>query len=186
MLASAPVRSRRSDILAAAQREFATAGWSGGRIERIAAAAAVNKQLLFHYFESKEGLFTSALEALLSRLDPALPLSHDQPADEIRGVLTNLETALRDQPGLLAVVADARGPGFPSAAAAVVAGWRTATLARLQRAIAEGQRRGYFRDDIDPRAVASLALAAALGSSALGAGSDAGIGAWLVDYCAWR
>ena len=41
---------RKAQILAAATREFAASGYGGGRVDAIAAAAGVNKRLLYHYF----------------------------------------------------------------------------------------------------------------------------------------
>src|SRR4051812_46571315 len=102
-------RSRRSDILDAARREFAVAGFSGARIERIASSAAVNKQLLFHYFDSKEGLFTAAVEQLLGQLEgrPAGG-GGDSPVGQVRALLRDLVAAVRAVPGLAGMVADAR------------------------------------------------------------------------------
>jgi TetR/AcrR family transcriptional regulator len=184
---TAPARSRRTEILAAAEREFAAAGYAGGRIDRIAAAAGVNKQLLFHYFDSKEGLFTSAVAGLLIRLEPA-PQAADHPAEEIRAVVAALQAVIRSLPGLLAIIADSSANGeFPREAAAGVRDWRDRQRTRLRTAVEEGQRRGYFRDDIDPANVAGIALSAALGIGAMG--SDVGhlpVGVLMADYCAWR
>lgn len=180
-------RSRRAEILAAAEREFAAAGYAGGRIERIAAAAGVNKQLLFHYFQSKEGLFSSAVAGLLSRLElRTQPAEH--PAEEIRTVIASLQAAVRTLPGLLAIIADsAANIDFPREAAEGVRAWRERQRSRLRVAVEEGQRRGYFRDDIDPAAVAGVALSAALGVGALGSDeSPVPVGMMMADYCAWR
>lgn len=183
----APPRSRRAEILAAAEAEFASAGYAGGRIERIAASAGVNKQLLFHYFDSKDGLFSRALGALLARLEPK-PQTAEHPAEEIRAVVASLQVAVRAFPGILAIIADsAANSAFPREAAAAVHAWRERQRARLRTAVEEGQRRGYFRDDIDPAGVSGVALSAALGVGALGSTEpDVPVGLLLSDYCAWR
>jgi TetR/AcrR family transcriptional regulator len=49
--------SSRDRILAAASQEFAAKGYAGARIDAIAAAANANKQLIYHYFENKAGLY---------------------------------------------------------------------------------------------------------------------------------
>jgi AcrR family transcriptional regulator len=54
-------RSQR-DILDAALAEFAEHGLGGARMDRIADRAAVNKRLIYYYFESKESLFLAVLE----------------------------------------------------------------------------------------------------------------------------
>jgi TetR/AcrR family transcriptional regulator len=48
-------------ILQVAIREFAEKGLAGARVAEIAEQAGVNKQLLYYYFESKDGLFSAAL-----------------------------------------------------------------------------------------------------------------------------
>jgi AcrR family transcriptional regulator len=49
-------------IFKAAAQDFAKLGFDGARVDRIAAAAKINKQLIYHYFGSKDDLFTAVLE----------------------------------------------------------------------------------------------------------------------------
>ena len=56
-----PERTRER-IYDAATKVFAQKGFDGARVDRIAAEAKVNKQLLYHHFGSKDGLFTAVLE----------------------------------------------------------------------------------------------------------------------------
>ena len=58
----------RSRILDAALSEFAANGLAGARTEQIAVAAGVNKALLYYYFESKEKLYSAALEMVSARV----------------------------------------------------------------------------------------------------------------------
>ena len=51
----------RNKILAAAVSVFAAKGLNGATVDDIAAAAGVNKQRLYAYFGSKQGLFDAAL-----------------------------------------------------------------------------------------------------------------------------
>jgi TetR/AcrR family transcriptional regulator len=180
-------RSRRADILAAAEQEFASAGYAGARIERIAALARVNKQLLFHYFQSKSGLLAAVLESLLSRIETADQVT-DDPAAALRSHLTALERFARQTPGLVALLADSRSDtAFPREAAAAAHAWIERLHGKLSGAVEDGQRRGYYRDDIDPAQVARLGVAAALGVGAFSAGySQARVVAILQEYCAWR
>ena len=59
-------------IAAAAKQEFAKRGFAGARVDRIARAAGVNKQLLFYYFQSKRGLFQAAVRRAMAELEAAL------------------------------------------------------------------------------------------------------------------
>jgi TetR/AcrR family transcriptional regulator len=53
--------ANQSRILEVATAEFAEKGFAGGRVAEIAARAEVNKQLLYYYFGSKEGLYSAVL-----------------------------------------------------------------------------------------------------------------------------
>jgi TetR/AcrR family transcriptional regulator len=58
----------REALLGAAVAEFAEKGFAGARVDAIAQRAAVNKQLVYHYFQSKQGLYQSALETVYAEI----------------------------------------------------------------------------------------------------------------------
>jgi TetR/AcrR family transcriptional regulator len=58
----------RARILDAARTEFVTNGLSGGRVDRIAEQSGVNKNLIYHYFGSKDALYLSVLERIYADL----------------------------------------------------------------------------------------------------------------------
>lgn len=58
-------------ILAAARDAFARHGLDGARIDAIAAAAGVNKRMIYYYFTDKEGLFLATLEGLYREISAA-------------------------------------------------------------------------------------------------------------------
>ncbi|HEX4038580.1 MAG TPA: TetR/AcrR family transcriptional regulator [Acidobacteriaceae bacterium] len=62
-----PDRSR-DRILQAAIHEFSEHGLAGARTGAIAAAARVNKALLYYYFRDKEALYIAALEEVAGRV----------------------------------------------------------------------------------------------------------------------
>jgi TetR/AcrR family transcriptional regulator len=71
-----PARQARSDksrtaILAAAESVFAESGLAGARTDAIAAAAGVNKALLYYYFQSKEHLYEAVVENHLREFNRA-------------------------------------------------------------------------------------------------------------------
>ena len=55
-------------LLAAAREEFAAHGLAGARVDRIAAAAESNKAQIYHYFDSKEGLFDTVWTAYVDEI----------------------------------------------------------------------------------------------------------------------
>src|SRR5579863_4905546 len=63
----------KARILEAAMDEFSAHGVAGARVDRIAAKAHCNKNLIYIYFESKENLFTTVLRSNLARVYEDLP-----------------------------------------------------------------------------------------------------------------
>lgn len=62
-----PFRARnpettKADILNAAREEFAMSGLGGARVDKIAEKSGANKRMIYHYFGSKEDLFTAVIE----------------------------------------------------------------------------------------------------------------------------
>jgi AcrR family transcriptional regulator len=58
--------TNQEKILDVATREFAEKGLAGARVAEIAEQAGVNKQLLYYYFGSKEGLYSAVLSSTVS------------------------------------------------------------------------------------------------------------------------
>jgi TetR/AcrR family transcriptional regulator len=58
----------RAKILQAARDEFVSHGLSGARVDRIAARSGVNKNLIYHYFGSKDALYLAVLEGIYAGL----------------------------------------------------------------------------------------------------------------------
>lgn len=71
----------RQRILDAAFAEFAGYGFAGARVDRIAKAAGCNKNLIYIYFDSKEGLFDATLRARLGLIAEENPLTPDDLAE---------------------------------------------------------------------------------------------------------
>jgi TetR/AcrR family transcriptional regulator len=192
--------NRRDSILDAARLEFASGGYAGGRIERIAGVANVNKQLIFHYFRSKDGLYCAVVLAAVSGF--RLPLaSAASPPDALRKATRSIMDSLGADEMLVAVLVDcAIRTGVPLEARAAVAAWTEGIQKTIRGIIAEGQRQGFFRDDIWPDTVAENVVNECIGSAVRRIVRNAGrnlqdvepsnnetsIGEWAADYCAWR
>lgn len=67
-------------LLKAATAEFSERGLAGARIDRIAAAAGVNKERIYQYFGKKDELFDAVLAAELVRVVTEVPLEGEGPA----------------------------------------------------------------------------------------------------------
>ena len=87
----------RARLLDAAYAEFLERGLAGARVDRIAAAAAANKQAIYAYFGSKDGLFDAVLDSRLRVLSELVPFT---PADLPRYAGALFDQLIAD-PGLL-------------------------------------------------------------------------------------
>ena len=141
--------TRRDQILDAAFREFADAGFAGARIDGIARAAATNKRMIYHYFGNKEGLYS----AVCARAAGAFDVEGAAHADE-EALRILLWSALERHEVRWAVTDRMR-----------------ARLAAIERQ----QHGGEIRADITARTVLALELGYKLASSLIGDESnDAG------------
>ena len=83
-------RSQR-DILKAALAEFAEHGLGGARMDRIGQRAAVNKRLIYYYFQNKELLFLAVLEGAYEKIrteEQQLNLTQVEPTEAIRRLIS--------------------------------------------------------------------------------------------------
>jgi AcrR family transcriptional regulator len=71
---------RRQAILEAAIKEFSAKGLSGARVDAIARAARVNKQLIYYYFDSKVGLYEAVLGQLITRTGERMDVGYPHPS----------------------------------------------------------------------------------------------------------
>jgi AcrR family transcriptional regulator len=167
-------------------------------MERIAATAGVNKQLLFHYFASKAGLHRAAVYAILGRYSLDVPAS-GPPADRLRDLIEQLLSASDSNPALLSVLAGSSPTASdPAESVGLARDWSSRALRAAAQVIQDGQRTGYVRDDVDPERVAEVLVAASLGRAATGERgkqsqtSEHGdqfrevLLKMALDYCTWR
>ena len=77
----------RAEILEVAAREFADVGYSGARVDRIAAHTRTTKRMIYYYFGGKEQLFIAVLErayAGIRRAEQSIDVEHLDPVSAIR------------------------------------------------------------------------------------------------------
>jgi AcrR family transcriptional regulator len=80
----------RREILAAAMHEFASKGVGGARIDQIASRYGGSKNLIYHYYKSKDGLFTAVLESMYATIrehQRDFEIEHSDPATGIRDLV---------------------------------------------------------------------------------------------------
>ncbi|MGD8726822.1 MAG: TetR/AcrR family transcriptional regulator [Gemmatimonadales bacterium] len=153
----------RTRIETAALAEFAAFGIDGARVARIAERAQVNKQLLYYYHGSKEGLFASVVNNVSRSLEAQGPtrLDADNPVERVRGRLQIITRHLDSYPEHTAVIVAALGERHQRSAPirSAVRG----LAAQVDREISAAQGMGFFRDDVDPHMASIQAITLLLG-----------------------
>ena len=77
----------QAEIIEVATQEFSTNGYSGGRVNEIAARTRTSKRMIYYYFGSKEGLYRAVLKAHYQALrtqEQALRLDREPPVRAMR------------------------------------------------------------------------------------------------------
>ena len=84
--------------------EFSAAGFAGARVDRIAAAAGVNKERIYSYFGDKAGLFDAVALHVLSRVTAEVPFLGTGP-EAIADFAGRLFDHLQEKPELARLMA---------------------------------------------------------------------------------
>jgi AcrR family transcriptional regulator len=143
------VTATKQRLLEAATDEFATHGIAGARVDRIASAAQANKQLIYAYFGSKDGLFDAALTDRCTALMDRVPFD----PDDIPGYVGRLFDYVVAHPEVFRLVTWA-GLERPNAVAEFEADSYGAKL----RAITDAQRHGRLDASLAPADLLALVI----------------------------
>jgi len=104
----------RHEILDAARREFAAAGYDGATIRGIASAADVDPALVMHYFGSKEQLFATSMDLPLNPPDLVREVASGGSEDfgeRLIGTLVDIWDGVADRSPLVAALRTAMATG---------------------------------------------------------------------------
>ncbi len=147
-----PERTKR-DIIEVATQEFASEGYSGARVDAIAARTRTSKRMIYYYFGGKEQLYLAVL-AEAYRSIRALEEQLDIDRTDARQALRRLIAATFDHdehnPNFIRLVSIEnihhgkhlqQNPQLRQLNASVIA--------TLDRILARGRKEGVFRDDVD-------------------------------------
>lgn len=146
--------SSRDLLLAAAREAFALRGLEGARVDDIAHRAKINKQLVYHYFDNKEGLYTAVLEQVYKQIrdrEQALELSSFPAEEAMRRLVEFSFDYLHQNPDFVALIADENAHGGRHLR-------NSSTVERVNRPIIDllretlerGTGDGVFRKGLDP------------------------------------
>lgn len=152
-----PVRDAartRELLLAAAEREFASAGLNGARVERIAAQAGVNVRMLYYYFSSKDALFLAVLERAYAGVRDAeqrLRLDEGPPEEAMRRLVRFTWEYQLSHPEFITLLnSENLHRGRHLRKSSVIERLHAPLLATIGRLLERGAREGVFRRGADP------------------------------------
>lgn len=152
---------RRERILSSALEVFAEKGLAATRISDVALRAGMSQGLLYHYFRSKEEIYTELVCGAFERMNEAaralerMPLS---PREKIEKAIAELLRLLEDNQDFARYFMLTAQAGVsravPDAVAAAIRKQRSQPYAAIARIIRAGQRDGSMRKhDADELAI---------------------------------
>ncbi|MBX3643814.1 MAG: TetR family transcriptional regulator [Rubrivivax sp.] len=144
----------REALLAAARSEFAAKGLGGARVAMIAERAGVNKQLLYYYFGSKDGLYRSALESVYAEirdLERGLRLDEAAPEEAMAKLVGFSFDYLAQHPDFIGLLnhENARGAMHVRSSPAIRA-TNSPLIELIAATLKRGVRAKVFRSNVDP------------------------------------
>ena len=142
-------------ILSTARDAFADQGFDGARLDNIAKAAGVTKQLVYHYFKTKEELYGVVLdrvsdEVLVMLDDP----DYDKlaPPEAVRCLVERIIQAYVERPYIVGMTLDQdlhKGEHI-SRRSKYIPSVRTFIAQRVAPMLERGVVEGVFRPGLDP------------------------------------
>jgi TetR/AcrR family transcriptional regulator, regulator of autoinduction and epiphytic fitness len=176
------IEHSRRVVCRAALEEFAEAGYSGFRMESVAARAGVGRSTLYRHWPNKAALLTDALETLNTQPDPVRELVGGNARQRVAFILDHLAEVLGDSPISACVPALVHAAETEPAMRDFHHSYSARRRQRLTDTIAAGVEAGELPARVDPDA-ASSALAGAMFYRRLMTADapDAGFIARLVD-----
>ena len=157
--ASAPPRGHdpertRQDILNVATQEFASAGFSGARVDTIAERTRTSKRMIYYYFGSKEGLYLAALEKVYGELRAAemsLDVTHGSPLDAMRRLIEVTFDYQEAHPEFVRLVnTENVNYGRYIEQSEAIRSLNVSIIDVVASILQRGQEQGLFRSDLDP------------------------------------
>lgn len=142
----------RENILKIATREFAERGYDGASIEAIVVGCDISKNLIYHYFDSKEGLFIEVMERAYGAMrerQNELTLSGD-PVCDMRNLVEKTIQHFIDQPDFhLLLSIENLHKAAHIRKSAVISQMFNPLRAALSQILQEGKDKGVFRPDAE-------------------------------------
>jgi len=155
----APRRPRDSSataaaILAAATKEFAAYGFGGGRVDRIAERAGVNKRMIYHHYGHKRGLYLAVLEQAYHKersAEQKLELDALEPCEAMRRLIEyTFDSFVKDRSFIKLLNDENLHKAAHLKRSKHIAEMHSPLIAIMQGILERGAAAGVFRSDVDP------------------------------------
>ena len=149
-----PVSATRTNILAAAAREFAAHGLAGARVDAVAKASGCNKAMIYYFFASKDDLYLEVLEDAyghMRRHERELDITHLDPAEGIRKLVQfKFDYVSRHRALISLLNAENVNQAKHLKRSKRLRDMHSPLVATLTQVLARGAAEGTFRPGIDP------------------------------------
>ena len=152
-------------ILDAAERLFATRGFSATTIKTIATESNQNSALIYYYYDSKTTLYKHVLERVIGRIaaEAASRISTESgPEEVVTAVIQSQVAVLAANPHLPILLARELIDWKAAHAEPAIRALSTGLFERLRAAIEGGQRQGIFSKEVNSR-FAAISIVAQVG-----------------------
>ena len=152
----------RAEILQVATTEFARVGYSGARVDNMAALTRTTKRMLYYYYGGKEQLYVAVLEQAYGEIrdiEQQRNLEHLSPAEAMR-TLAELTFDYHDKhPEFSRLVADENMHDAEHMRDSQWGGLNSPILALIQSILDRGYRDGVFHRKVTAIEVHTLMTA---------------------------
>ena len=154
MQRSAVSKNTRQRILRHSMAEFAAKGYDGARVDSIAHRCRLSKNLLYHYFKSKEGLFIAVLENAYETFrsrQSDFAIRDSNPIDAMRQLIAYTFDALLENQDFIALLNTANlHKGRHLRRSSVIRSLYDPLVGTVREILRRGAAAGVFRPNIDP------------------------------------
>ena len=143
----------RRNIVEIATEEFANKGFSGARVDDIAARTNTSKRMIYYYFSDKEGLFVAVLEQAYSRIrqiETTLELDNIEPESALRALIGfTFDYQNANENFIRLVMVENIHKGIHLARSRIIEELNLSAITTLRDIYRRGRMAGIFRDGID-------------------------------------
>lgn len=164
-------KDTRERIRCSALREFAEHGFSGARIDRIAARSGANKAMIYYHFEGKEGLYFEILKMTYSGICEKFDdiyLSELSPGEKLERMFASVQNFIQNvDPDLKKMILWEIASGGSELGRKAISSYLVQIFSNVLKIYNDSKAAGVVRADVNPLAAHLLMISSFLVSSML-------------------